>query len=584
MVRNDVLLTEAQAHAEAGRFDEALAILTRVLRSEPNHFGALMGAAMTYLAKGDVVRATYHARRAQAVDGGPRPRLMLAMTLERSGEIDEALRVLGAMVDGPKAYAPACGRYAGLLCARGRADEAVALARGWMERWPHDPSMVQVLCRALTRLGDAAAVCAGIAQGVERFPNHRPFREWLASAANYLDSMDEAAVVDLARAHAALLPVAPPAGRVPRRAADGVIRVGFISPDFRTHSVAYFLRPLLKAMDRPAFRVYGYDTGEQPDATTAELRGLMDEWRNCRRLRDESVASGIRGDGVDVLVDLAGLTLGCTPGVFAHRAAPVQVSYLGYANTTALPGMDARLTDSLADPIGAEGMYSERLVRLDPCFVCYEPPKDLPAVRAREAEGSAVFGSFNALLKVTPRTVDLWSRVLLAVPGSRLLLKAWGLECAATRARLTGLLAAGGVAGERLEFAPLTTGVREHLDTYNRVDIALDTFPYHGTTTTCEALSMGVPVVSRVGDVHRARVGLSLLTAVGLSELAAPSDEAFVQAAVALARDPVRRAGWRSAGPDGLRARLLASALCDGRAYARRFEAALRSLVGAALA
>ncbi|GJQ28737.1 MAG: hypothetical protein HBSAPP03_06210 [Phycisphaerae bacterium] len=575
MDRHTALLAEAQTLAEAGRFDDALARLTRVLRSEPNHPGALAGAAMTYQAKGDLVRAAYHARRALAVEDVPRMRLLVARVLEHAGDLAEARRVLAPLVEGPGAVPPACFRDAAMQCALGQADEAARRTRAWMDRWPGEAPMVQAHVKALTRLGDARAVVAALREGVARFPANRSFREWLASAANYVDDLDEAAVVDLAREHAALLPA--PGPTPPRRASDGLIRVGFVSPDFRTHAVAYFLAPLLRHLDPDAVRTFCYDTGDAPDATTASLRAMAGSWRDCRGLRDDSIASLVRSDGIDVLVDLAGLTLGCTPGVFARRAAPFQVSYLGYANTTAIPAMDARIVDSHTDPPVAAWRGTERIVRLDPCFLCYQPPGDLPDVTPRP-DGPVVFGSFNALLKVTPRTVDLWSRVMAGVPGSRLIVKAWGLECEATRRRLDGLFTDRGVAESRLEFLHFSRTRAEHLATYHRVDIALDTFPYHGTTTTCEALSMGVPVVSRVGEVHRARVGLSILSAVGLADLAATTDEAFVETAVGLANDPARRAAWRSAGPEGLRARLVASPLGDGPGYAQRFKALLEAL------
>jgi predicted O-linked N-acetylglucosamine transferase (SPINDLY family) len=252
------------------------------------------------------------------------------------------------------------------------------------------------------------------------------------------------------------------------------------------------------------------------------------------------------------------------------RPAPLQVTYCGYPDTTGLSRVDGRVVDSLTDPPGrADELATERLMRLDPCFLCYQPPEDAPAVEAGPAgRGEAVtFGSFNALKKTTDFTLRMWARVMAGAPGSRLVVKNVSLRAEPVLADVRERMKRAGLDLSRVELIPGTATIREHLAFYSRVDIGLDTFPYHGTTTTCEALWMGVPVVTLVGDRHVSRVGLSLLTAAGLPELPAQSEEEWVETAVGLACDRARLLELRA----GLRERVRGSVLCDQGAMAERF-------------
>lgn len=577
MGRIDDLMSQAQDHSAAGRHDQALALLTRAMQMEPDHVGVLASLCREHHMTGDGTRAMYFARRARAVRDLPETRLNLAIQLAIARDHDAALRELEPLLDGPSAFGPACFRAARILADAGRPDEAAARAREWADRWPSVPPLWQVYVEAIARMGDTAAQMEAIREGIARFPRYRPFIEWLASTALYVDNVTEAEVHELARAHAAMLPVAPSPHSIPRRAPDGTIRLGVLSPDLRTHSVSYFLLPLLRGLSGGRVKAFLYDTGDEQDATTAALRAAAVSWRWCRPLGDPQIAQIIRRDRIDVLLDLAGLTRGSTPGVLALRAAPVQANFLGYAGLSFLPGCDCRIVDSLTDPPGPEVAGAERLARLEGCFLCYQPP-DLPPLAATN-RSRTVFGSFNALAKISPSAVALWSRVLREVPGSILMIKAWGLEAPASRARLYAAFAGHDISRDRLDLRGLNSSIAEHLQTYGEIDVALDTFPYNGTTTTCEALTMGVPVVTRVGTVHRSRVGLTVLNAVGLDELCAADDGAFVRIAAELARDDARRRALRGSDAAGLRDRLLASELCNSVAYARRFEAMLASLV-----
>jgi predicted O-linked N-acetylglucosamine transferase (SPINDLY family) len=356
------------------------------------------------------------------------------------------------------------------------------------------------------------------------------------------------------------------------------LRVGLVSPDFRTHSVSYFLEPLLACLDRDAVETYCYAEVFSPDDTTARLRALAAHWRPTIELDDEAFRNQVRADRVDILLDLAGHTGGNRLAAFAIRPAPVTAAWLGYPTTTGLATIDWRMTDATADPPGAEAHYVERLQRIDGAFLCFGPPGDAPDVGPLPAltAGRITFGTFNNLLKVTPVAVAAWAEILRALPGSRLLLKTLLLRDEQARQRWSRIFADFGVAPDRLELRGGTTDRAGHLASYAEVDIALDTFPYNGTATTCEALWAGVPVVALCGDRHSGRVGASLLGRAGLADLIQPDPQAYVRCAVRLAGDlpslSVRRAT--------LRGQLAASPLCDGPGFARAFGAGLRRMWG----
>lgn len=360
----------------------------------------------------------------------------------------------------------------------------------------------------------------------------------------------------------------------PTRDTQRRLRVGYLSPDFREHSVASFIEPVLKHHDRSQFEVCCYSYLPTPDETTQRIKAAVDVWRDIDKLSDEETARLIREDRIDILIDLSGHTGNNRLGVFAAKPAPVQMTWLGYPNTTGLSAIDYRITDGVADPAGEDAHYSEKLLRLDGCFLCYQPDPNTPEVvpLPASANGHVTFGSFNNFSKINPGVLQLWAEVLKQVPGSRLLLKCPALTDATVQARVSAALQALGIGAERVDLLGHTRTRQEHLVLYAGVDIALDTFPYNGTTTTCEALWMGVPVLSLVGKHHAGRVGATLLNAVGLEDWLASNPEAFVSLAQARAADVSGLARLRGA----LRGQIAASSLCDAAGFVRRLEVAMQ--------
>ncbi|MBK9991782.1 MAG: tetratricopeptide repeat protein [Verrucomicrobia bacterium] len=355
------------------------------------------------------------------------------------------------------------------------------------------------------------------------------------------------------------------------------LRIGYVSPDFIHHAVSYFIEPVLAAHDRTRIEVFCYSNALVADPVTARLRALSDQWRDIARLNDEQAAALIREDKIDILVDLAGHTARHRLLVFARKPAPVQVTWLGYPNTSGLDAIDYRITDTVSDPVGqTEAWQSEKLVRLPETFSCYRPSDDAPAVSALPAleNGYITFGSFNHFAKINPAVLDLWARLLVRLPLSRLLLKARSLADPETAAYTRERFARHGVTADRVALRSDELSVAAQLSLYQGVDIALDTFPYNGTTTTCEALLMGVPVVTLAGQTHVSRVSASLLTHLGRPEWVSHSEDEYIEKCVDLAADLPRLAETRVAQ----RERFLLSPLCDARRFTRNLEAAYREM------
>lgn len=355
------------------------------------------------------------------------------------------------------------------------------------------------------------------------------------------------------------------------------LRVGYVSADFRRHSVGYFILPVIQSHDRATVEIVCYANNPLTDGVTEEFQRACDVWRPIAKRSSEEVAAMILEDEIDILVDLTGYTSGYRMELFAGRAAPIQVSYLGYPNTTGLGTMDYRFTDGEADPEGLTDRYhTERLVRLPRGFLCYQPPAGSPEVGTlpQLASGLITFGSFNNYAKVAPQICELWAAVLKAVPNSRLLVKSLGLGAGDVQREIEERFAALGLEKSRIAICGADDSWQSHLARYHEVDIALDVFPYNGTTTTCEALWMGVPVISLSGRTHVSRVGRSLLTRVGLQDLAADTPEEFVSKAATLAGDVERLGALRT----GLRQKLLSSPLYDATGFTRDLENAFRTM------
>jgi protein O-GlcNAc transferase len=407
-------------------------------------------------------------------------------------------------------------------------------------------------------------------------PSYLPARNGYLLALHNSDRIEPEAIAEAIRQMGAQFPgqaapAAPAAEHSP--GPERRLRVGFVSGDFRAHSVAHFFEPILSAHNRSAFEYICYSSCGQQDAVTERLRSGADAWRDVWQLPDDALIERIRADGIDILVDLSGHTEFNRLPVFARRAAPVQITYLGFPNSTGVPAMDYRITDSLTDPSPlAEELHSEKLLRLPDSQWCFRPfgaPFEIDPLPARD-NGFVTFGSFNNLSKASDTLLHCWTRILTSLPDSRLRIAR--VRSPQRAAAIIALFAHSGITAERIECTAYRSA-SQYGAQYAGVDIALDHFPYNGVTTTCESLHAGVPVVSMYGAHGVSRSGLSILTSVGLKELAAGSPDDYVKTALTLASDLERLERIRS----GLRARFDQSPLRDEKRFAAGFEAQLRS-------
>lgn len=356
------------------------------------------------------------------------------------------------------------------------------------------------------------------------------------------------------------------------------LRVGFLSPDFFTHSVSYFAEVLLTHLDPGGFKLFAYSNVAQPDAKTKRFKSLVgeDNWRNSYGETASSVAKMIMDDEIDILVELAGHTANNRLDVMALRLAPVQITWIGYPNTTGLSSIHYRVTDGIVDPPETTQQFCEKLWRLPDCFLCYTPSQDAPEepceAPSQRSGGIITFGSFNVLAKTQKRTVNLWAEILHRVPNSRLLMKAKPFASISAKRRIEKMFEEEGICADRLDLVPLIPATRSHLQAYSNVDVGLDPFPYAGTTTTCEALYMGVPVITLGVDAkngnHAHNVGVSLLRTIGHDELIAYCEEDYVEKAVSLARDLPRLKKIRKE----LRNDMMNSPLGQAEEYVRNVE------------
>lgn len=355
------------------------------------------------------------------------------------------------------------------------------------------------------------------------------------------------------------------------------LRVGYVSGDFRLHAVAYFIEPILRSHDPDQVEVHCFSNSPLEDAVTTRLRRFTAGWSGIAGMSDERAAESIRRAKIDILVDLSGHTaLGRLP-LFALKPAPIQVNYLGYPDTTGLRAVDYRFTDSIADPPGTtEHVHTETLIRLDPCFLCYRPLLERLPVGPppSTSNGYVTLACFAIRQKLSQATLEAWGEILRLVPRSRLLLKCRSLADPDVARGIREFFRSRGISSRRLQLEAQTPGMREHLISYRRADLMLDPYPYNGTTMTCEALWMGIPAITWSGQTHAARVGATILNAVGLPQLIADSADSYVGKAVKTAADPARLAALRRE----LRSRMRASPIRDAIGLTRRIEQSYRQM------
>lgn len=565
-------------HAAQGKWSDAEACYRETLRLKPGHLRATCNLGNLLENQHLYVKAIeYYHTALRFHPESPELHFNLGCACIGLGQIDEAIQAFERAIAHQPSFALAYTNLGFALERQRRLVEAITCYEKGLQLSRLEPTIYNNLAGALKKIGRLHEACERYRAALKANPDNAILHSNLLLALNYLPDITPDQLyrehVKWSRHHAKLIsaPTSFSNSRNPHRR----LRVGYLSPDFRIHSVSYFIESILAHHDQRTIESFCYADVGHTDGITAHLRQLAMHWRDVSILTNEQIVSLVRSDEIDILIDLAGHTGARRLSVFAHKPAPVQVSYLGYPNTTGLSTIDYRLTDTIADPPGADAFHTETLVRLENGFLCYTPPVDAPAIIAPKAVKEYVtFGCMNTLEKINDAVLSKWGTLMSRVPDAHLLIKNNSLSDPRVREELASRLRAFGIRLERVEFEGWATLTSAHLHQYGRVNIALDTFPYNGTTTTCEALWMGVPVVTLAGDRHAGRVGLSLLTRVGLTELVAQTPDDYVRVATELAMDTGRLAVLRLE----LRNRMRASPLCNGIHFTHEVEAAYRQM------
>jgi predicted O-linked N-acetylglucosamine transferase (SPINDLY family) len=571
-----MVIQSARAHLAAGRTQQARAALRQHVDRVPGDLDAARLLTVVH----DLLReypqaAACLARCALIHKSDPRLQYELGEALLKAKDPAQA----AAAFDRSIAINPAEPMpYWGLARARlaeGNPQAALLAARTAVSAAPNHPDSHFTLCSTFASLGRFPEAVEAARHGLSLGDDERLLQAAIY-AMNVSDGFPNEELAGLHRRLGSLISNPPPRSRATfpnTRNPDRPLRLGLLSCDFHLHSCAFFLEGLLATLDRSRLWPILYSTTGDPDEVTKRFQALA-PMRDLTTMSEDQAAAQVTSDAIDIMLDLSGWVSPPQMKLLARRLAPLQGTYLGYPNTTGVPAIDFRIIDAITDPPGAESQCTETLIRLPRCFLAFTPSPSWPPSRSpRQPSDPITFGSFNNIMKISQATASLWNRVLQAVPTSRLLLKSPRLPEELLNHHRAMLIQAG-IPEDRLTLHPFIAANAAHIELYHKIDIALDTFPYHGTTTTCEALWMGVPTITLQGDSHRSRVGASLLSTVGLPDLVAKDEDQYVQIASDLADDHHRLATLHST----LRDRMAASPLCDARGLASTLESALRDL------
>jgi len=564
------------ALSRQGRNDEALAAYARAIRLDPTLGEAYHGLSVVLEQKGEIdaaIAASTTATRlvpdfADAHNG-------LGVARRRKGLLADAIESFATAVRLDPGHVHAANNLACALSESDRLDDAIAVFRNAVRARPDFLATYNNLGNAWRQAGDLDEAISCYRKALDIEPAYVLAHSNLLYALHGQPDHDAAGLLT---EHRRWNDINAKPLRADHQAHDNDstpdrrLRVGYVSPDFRRHPVGFFLLPLFSEHDGAQCEVFCYSDVTTKDEVTEELRARASVWRDIAGLSDERVAALVRADRIDILVDLTMHSADSRLLVFARRPAPVQVTYLAYCGTTGLESMDYRITDPYLDPPGNGGAdYSERSIWVRETYWCYRPVVSIgvrptPALTA----GYPTFGCLNDFSKVGPPTLAIWCRLLAAVPKSRLLLHA---PLGSPRQRVRDFLSREGIDPERVSFAGRVP-LRDYLELHHRIDIALDPFPFGGGRTTCDALWMGVPVVSLRGMTAVGRGGASILSNVGMPELVAKSPEEYVRMAADLARDASQLNTVRL----GLREQMKRSPLMDEPRFASSMESAYREM------
>lgn len=577
----DALGNLGNAYRGSGDLDSAIACYQAVIDKQPElpHAHCHLGVALQELGRYDDAMAAY--RKAISIDKGfSDAYINLGLVLQELGQLADAAQQFHAALSLNSESVEAHSNLGVVLQQQALPDQALRHLEKAIALAPDHAKAHANLGTVLLELGDAKKAVSCFQQALILQPQFPTAYSNLMLGRLYLADTDKTEILNLA----CKINNQFSESAIPDRAFSNIpdanrrLKVGFVSSDLRRHPVSSFLENLWAELPSDKIDTFAYATSPIEDDVSQRLKKSIGKWHNISKLPADKKAACILDDQIDILIDLGGHTAQNNLDVFALKPAPVQVSWLGYSATTGLKAMDYILGDPWVTPEQDENQYSERIWRLPNSYLCYSPPDIALEVAPTPAleRGYITFGTFNNLTKLTDQAIACWSDVLLNVPESRLLLKAKQLDLPAFRQHLHSRFMDCGVAPERIQLLERTAGIEDHFSLYNQIDIALDPFPYSGTTTTCEALWMGVPVLSLKGDRFVARVGESFLKNTGLDDWVAHSTQELIDKATSYSQDSAALNSLRQ----NIRSKFIKSPACDAQLFARHMSAALINMWG----
>jgi protein O-GlcNAc transferase len=577
----DSRLNLANALSDLKRYSEAQESLNQGLSVKPDHIGILLALGELQTRQSNYpAAAQYYQQILNIEPNNADAHLNLGLVFYQLKQNDAAVKHLRLGVKADPERLDIRSQLGFTLTELGQLSEAREIAQKLTTGDP-DNTMSWML------MGFVSVQMADIAAGLDAFEKIRELDPGAGIGVTntcfsslYADFHSAEEVTELHRRMSAIVTDKITPEKIPlrTRATNDRIRVGYLSPDFRNHPVGFFMEPILGNHNHDDFEIFGYGLQAQADDDTGKtLIEHIDHWLLCNQLDDSQLIERIRADKLDILVDLGGYTANCKMTVLAHRVAPVQAIYLGYPSTTGMPEMDWIIGDTQLIPEKYATLYTERPARLTSSFLCFKPRPGTPDVVPTPAleNGFVTFGSYNNLPKLSDRCINLWAKVLNAVPNSELILKALSFSDEGTKKQVLNRFAKAGVAPQRIKLLGPTVPITSFLAEYGRIDIALDTLPYNGGTTSCDALWMGVPVVTLAGQHFFERMGSSILTTLGRPEWVANDENRYVEIAVELAADFTSLASLRG----GLRNQMQQSPLCDAQEFTRELESLYRDML-----
>jgi len=564
-------LQQQRAHADVVARCEA------ALKSAPDQANVLNLLSAALLAQGKTKDGIRHLRSAIDADPSAKAHAQLGNVLAATGDFDGAIVSYRAALALEPESVEAWSTLGALLKALARYDEAEECCAAGLRLDATNAGLKYTLATVMFEQARVVEAIAAVRESLALQPDNPAVHSALLRMLSYSDTSDPADVFREHRAwaarHAAALEAAAPPHRNDRDPARR-LRIGFVSPYIHKHAVTFFLESVIEHHDRAQLEIFLYADVARPDDYSERLKAHGAHWRATIDLDHARLASLVREDAIDILVDLSGHTANNRLLAFARRPAPVQVNWLGFPSTTGMPSMDYRITDAWCDPPGmTEHLNSETLVRLPGIYMAWRPPDGTPAVAPLPAlkNGYVTFGTFHSAFKISPAIAAWWARILERVPDSRL--RVMAVSGVSAERHMREMFERCGVRARQLEILPRLS-FDDYLAAYAQVDIALDTFPYHGATTTCFSLWMGLPVVVLEGSTHASRADVSMLNNVGLPQLIGKTGDEYVDIAARLAEDLPKLAELRTK----LRGMMARSPNADGRACARNLERAFREM------